>query len=161
MLTLLALLAPLALADTITLESGAAVEGEIAWYDYEGDCQIAVTDGGLQGTIIVVPCHRIIRFERDPADFTPMSQAAVVEDAPLALAAPDAEEIAAPVAEDQGPDVMAVDVEGLEVDDGVRIDPALAPDDELAAGPDGRVPSPERSPTIREPAPDTSATLMW
>lgn len=66
---LLALLAlPSARADALTLDSGATIEGDLARYELGGDCQISVTEGDLLGTIVILPCHRIVSFVRtEPA----------------------------------------------------------------------------------------------
>lgn len=79
MLLTLALLSHLALADTITLDSGAVIDGEIAEYQPSGDCRIAVTGGPLEGATVTLPCRRLARFERDPNDFAPVAPAAVEE----------------------------------------------------------------------------------
>jgi hypothetical protein len=62
MLTLVTIVA--ARADVITLDSGASIDGDLAQYEYGGDCQIGVTGGGLAGAIVIVPCHRIQSFVR-------------------------------------------------------------------------------------------------
>jgi hypothetical protein len=51
-------------ADTITLDSGALIEGDLARYEFGGDCQISVTEGDLRGVILIVPCHRVQAFVR-------------------------------------------------------------------------------------------------
>lgn len=63
---MLALLASLALADTITLDTGAVVEGDLARYELGGDCQVSVTEGPLTGVILIAPCHRVLAFVRSP-----------------------------------------------------------------------------------------------
>lgn len=65
---MLVLLAQLALADTITLETGVTIEGDLARYEMGGDCQVSVTEGDLQGVIVIVPCHRIAAFVRAPRE---------------------------------------------------------------------------------------------
>jgi hypothetical protein len=101
---MLALLAPLALADSITLDSGATIEGDLARYEFGGDCQISVTDGELAGVILIVPCHRVQSFVRTavraPVPIG-LAEELAVEEVPLdgaatVLAAPD--EPAAPTA---------------------------------------------------------------
>ena len=57
------LVAP-ARADTITLDTGAAIQGELARFEFGGDCQISVTEGPLTGVIIIVPCQRVESFAR-------------------------------------------------------------------------------------------------
>ncbi len=66
MLAMLILLAPLttARADVLTLDSGATIEGDLARYEFGGDCQIGVTEGELLGAIVIVPCHRVVSFVR-------------------------------------------------------------------------------------------------
>jgi len=51
-------------ADSITLDSGATIEGDLARYEFGGDCQISVTEGDLSGVILIVPCHRVESFVR-------------------------------------------------------------------------------------------------
>jgi len=46
-------------ADSITLDSGAVIEGDLARFEFGGDCQISVTDGPLLGAIVIVPCRRV------------------------------------------------------------------------------------------------------
>jgi hypothetical protein len=64
LLLLAALTAPLAHADSITLDTGATIEGDLARYEFGGDCQISVTEGELSGVILIVPCHRVQSFMR-------------------------------------------------------------------------------------------------
>jgi hypothetical protein len=61
---LLNLLTSFALADTITLDTGAVIEGDLARYEFGGDCQISVTSGNLSGVILIVPCYRVQSFVR-------------------------------------------------------------------------------------------------
>ncbi len=61
---ILPLLASLALADSITLDTGATLEGDLARYEFGGDCQLSVTEGDLSGVIVIVPCHRVQSFVR-------------------------------------------------------------------------------------------------
>lgn len=53
-----------AAADTITLDTGAVIEGDLARYEFGGDCQVSVTEGQLSGVILIVPCHRVESFMR-------------------------------------------------------------------------------------------------
>jgi hypothetical protein len=92
MIALALALAGTALADTITLDTGAAIEGDLARYELGGDCQISVTEGALQGVIVIVPCHRVRAFVRldsvPPAPLAPMEPEGVVVaviDPPVAL----------------------------------------------------------------------------
>ncbi len=95
-----------AYADSITLDSGATIEGDLARYEFGGDCQISVTEGELSGVILIVPCHRVEAFVRTnpvvpapigltsmappsyaPARATPVAPVAVREVAPQPVAA--------------------------------------------------------------------------
>ncbi len=78
-----------AYADTLELDNGAVLVGELAAYDRVGDCHIAVGEGALAGAIVVVPCARVARFEREAEPFVdaaigPAAQPDGVEDAPVA-----------------------------------------------------------------------------
>jgi hypothetical protein len=82
MLALLIVLASLttARADVLTLDSGATIEGDLARYEFGGDCQIGVTEGELLGAIVIVPCHRVVSFVRTEVR-TPEIIAVVVAEA--------------------------------------------------------------------------------
>lgn len=54
----------LARADTITLDTGATIQGDLARFEFGGDCQISVTEGELKGVIVIVPCQRVESFAR-------------------------------------------------------------------------------------------------
>jgi len=54
-----------ALADTITLDSGQALEGTLTHYEIRGSCNIHVDSGGLAGADVVLPCAQVIRMERE------------------------------------------------------------------------------------------------
>ena len=74
---------------TFTLDSGAELHGELLEYHLEGSCQIAVVDGELAGTIMVVPCERIARFERTappPAPAPALAPPAPIEEEVVDLA---------------------------------------------------------------------------
>lgn len=160
---ILALLASLAFADTLTLDNGAVVEGELAAYQYGGDCHISVTDGDLAGAIVTLPCERLTRFERELPVEAPLVEVLPPigdEELPVApeiLAFPaeavvDAPEAQAPL-EPQQPDQASVPLDAA-----VSVDPALL------APASGRAPSPPRAPTVRDPvAPERTgpATLSW
>lgn len=103
-------LALAAQADSITLDSGAVIEGDLARYEYGGDCQISVLEGPLAGVIVIVPCHRVESFARttprQPVALTPPSTrgtsyapAAPVASAPAGAAAPVAARVDSPAAE--------------------------------------------------------------
>jgi hypothetical protein len=77
-------------AATIQLDTGATVEGDLAVYKLDGDCQISVTEGPLTGSILIVPCARVTRFERAPApptlvsvELPPLEAPTEAADAPL------------------------------------------------------------------------------
>jgi hypothetical protein len=53
-----------ALADTITLDSGAAIEGTLTHYEIHGACNIHVEAGDFAGADVVLPCSRLVRMER-------------------------------------------------------------------------------------------------
>ncbi len=80
-----------AFADSITLDTGVTIEGDLARYEFGGDCQISVTEGELRGVILIVPCHRVEAFVRTtPAVPTPIGLTSVAprEPAPRSSAAP-------------------------------------------------------------------------
>lgn len=65
----LLLLGPrLALADVLTLDNGATLEGHLARYEHAGECELAVSAGELAGALVVVPCSRVVRMERSSPD---------------------------------------------------------------------------------------------
>jgi len=53
---------------SVTLDSGAQVIGDLAVYNFEGSCQMAITDGDLSGTILVFPCRRIALMQHAPSE---------------------------------------------------------------------------------------------
>jgi hypothetical protein len=125
-----------ALADTITLDSGTAIEGTLTHYEIRGSCNIHVDSGGLAGADVVLPCTQVIRMER----------VAVVESGPTtingsAIVIPEdqapVEEIAAPLVT-LAP--MAVAEEFSDADAGVE--PEATPQDPLPAA----VPLEEQTP---------------
>ncbi len=120
---MLALLASLALADTITLDTGAVIEGDLARYELGGDCQVSVAEGPLTGVILIAPCHRVLAFVRSP-DSTPRVLAAV---APAAVATVEPA-VETPVVEvplaDEVPAFLA-DMEPVEVDEEMADAPAI------------------------------------
>jgi hypothetical protein len=104
MMLLVALLGE-ALADTITLDSGEALEGTLTHYEIRGSCNIHVDSGGLAGADVVLPCAQVVRMERQavvqmgpttingsviegPADQVPVEEIAepLVTLAPMAVA---------------------------------------------------------------------------
>lgn len=174
MSALLALAALLSTASAapmlITLDSGGTVRGELAWYEYGGDCQISVTEGELVGSILVVPCARLTRIERplaaEPSDgFAPVTPTAVQEEvvteaevaaAPTLPALEDGPGLALPVEADAFAVPTAPSTDGVPLDSRVTVDPAL-----LGDRPETRVPSPPRAPTVRVPPSTTGATVGW
>ncbi|MES2637930.1 MAG: hypothetical protein V4850_00545 [Myxococcota bacterium] len=93
LLASLAVLAP-ARADSITLDSGATIEGDLARYEFGGDCQLSVTEGPLTGVIVIVPCHRVQSFMRTsvrtPVAIGLQNDAALEEESVSATAGLDA-----------------------------------------------------------------------
>ena len=130
---MLALLASLALADTITLDTGAVIEGDLARYELGGDCQVSVTEGPLTGVILIAPCHRVLAFVRSP------------DAAPRVLAAVETTVVEVPLA-DEVPAFLA-DMEPVEVDeetaDAPAIDrtPGVVRDDAAAGDPPADLPA--------------------
>jgi len=53
---------------SVILDSGAQVIGDLAVYNFEGSCQMAITDGELSGTILVFPCRRIALMQQEPSE---------------------------------------------------------------------------------------------
>jgi hypothetical protein len=136
-----------ALADTITLDSGAALEGTLTHYEIRGTCNIHVDDGGLSGVDVVLPCTRVIRMERSAT-----AQSAVVPDGSM-LVVPDAPEDVAPEEElaplaELAPMTVGADLAGADV----GAEPSAAPEAALpvAPAPEGETPvaavSPEEPP---------------
>ena len=126
---LVALLSGPAHAATIQLDTGASVEGDLAVYKLDGDCQISVTDGPLTGSILIVPCARVTRFERSPAP-------ALV----VAVEAPEAATVlVAPAA--ASPALVAEEVEPMDV----VPEPAAAPPTD-APGANSPPPEPDALP---------------
>lgn len=146
-------------ADSITLDSGAVIEGDLARYEYGGDCQISVLEGPLAGVIVIVPCHRVESFTRttprQPVALTPpstrgTSYGAAVPAAPAAVAA------AAPVpAAIDGPAAEEAAARQDEVSD--WFEPVLPPQSTapLASGPAVT----ESAPAEAAPAPRTAEPL--
>lgn len=67
----------MALADTVTLDNDVVLEVDLARYEVHGDCQMSVTEGELQGAILIVPCHRVKSFVRTTAALVLPAQAVV------------------------------------------------------------------------------------
>lgn len=67
----------MALADTVTLDNDVVLEVDLARYEVHGDCQMSVTEGELQGAILIVPCHRVKSFVRTTGALVLPAQAVV------------------------------------------------------------------------------------
>lgn len=160
MIALYALLAPLALADTLTLDSGATIEGALVSYDPAGECRVEVAAGALSGTTLLVPCARLLSFERAPRDLEPAVSAAVQEEAveEEPVEEEPVEEVDLTRAESLEPALPAelAPLEPLaeELEPVPALVPALPP---TPPAPPARVPSPERAPTVRAPV----NTMTW
>lgn len=109
------LLVSLALADSVTIDTGATLQADLARYEAGGDCQLSVSEGELQGVIVILPCARVVAFSRAPgamatAHAVPLAPPAV---APVAaglapIAAPTPASVAAAPA--PGPGVTEVPI---------------------------------------------------
>ena len=143
-----------ALADVVTLDTGAQVEGHISHYEHAGDCGIEVDGGELAGALLVVPCERVVRFERSPeaVAVVPLSSplSAGPPDAVVGMAAVVVPGEAAPIADASAAAEPAGPVE--------TTDPPSAPTESaVAAAPE---PEPEPVPTVAaepEPVPTVAA----
>ena len=146
-----------ALADTITLDSGTAIEGTLTHYEIRGSCNIHVDSGGLAGADVVLPCSQVVRMERvavvELGQTTINGSAIVVPDdvAPV-------EELAAPLVT-LAP--MAVAEEFSDAEAG--IEPEAAPEEPLppAAVPEEETPvaavSPEEPAAVAAVPPEEAA----
>jgi hypothetical protein len=139
-----------ALADTITLDSGTALEGTLTHYEIRGSCNIHVDSGGLSGADVVLPCSQVIRMERPAvaqSDPTTLDGSVIVvpeEQAPV-------EEIAAPLIE-LAP--MAVAEEFSDADAGAE--PEAAPQEPLPPAPAPEEETPVAAVSPEEPVPAAS-----
>jgi hypothetical protein len=175
MLLLLASLTALpAHADSITLDTGATIEGDLARYEFGGDCQLSVTEGELSGVILIVPCHRVQSFMRT-AVRTPvpigleeeaLQVSSAGSDAPPAVVGVPAV-VDAPAASEPVGAAVAAEASPSE-DDLFYDEPLFPPDDEptAAAPPSRAAPSmapsapnaptgPRMAPRMDEPASST------
>jgi hypothetical protein len=76
-------------ADTLQLDNGAVLVGQLAAYDRAGECRIEISQGELAGASVVVPCSRITRFEREkPAAFVRVGPPPAPAPAPAPAAPP-------------------------------------------------------------------------
>ena len=129
-----------AAADTITLDTGAVIEGDLARYEFGGDCQVSVTEGQLSGVILIVPCHRVESFMRTTVR-TPVAIGAVKAEKSVTAAV-----AAAPVVE--RPEAATVPVEPVAEAEGPVAGPVPVFDQIMAAlqaeaGPDTTAAAPE------------------
>ena len=86
---ILALSPAIARADSISLDTGATLTGDLARYELGGDCQISVTQGELRGVILVLPCRCIQSFVRAEPPAQPVfADAPALADAPILAAEP-------------------------------------------------------------------------
>jgi hypothetical protein len=74
-------------ADSLQLDNGAKLTGQLAAYEAGGTCRIAIGAGDLAGTEVVLPCSRITKFEKDPDDApipaaTPVAEVAIEPPSP-------------------------------------------------------------------------------
>ena len=51
-------------SDSITLDTGAVVEGNLSRYVQGGNCEVTVTQAELTGVVLTVPCYRVQSFVR-------------------------------------------------------------------------------------------------
>lgn len=138
-------------ADSITLDSGAIIEGDLARYEFGGDCQISVLEGPLAGAILIVPCHRVETFTRT----SPRRPVAVATPAApgTSYAPPVAAPAPAPVAAAEGPSAEEAAVQ----EELARwFEPVLAP---VAAEPVAAAPAVGDAPPEAPPAPRVAEPL--
>ena len=90
------LYASLAMADTVTLDNGTLLAADLARYELDGDCQMTMTEGELQGAIVIVPCHRVLSFTRTskpaPLVLRALTMEAVVDSGALEMPVEEAVE---------------------------------------------------------------------
>ncbi len=147
---MLSFLAFLAYADTITLDTGAVVEGDLNRYEHGGDCEVKVTGGDLEGVVLIAPCFRVQSFVR-------------TERAPVAVARfePPPVSAAVPAGASGGEGVVVADAAPLppppspSPESAPLVEPAYGPPPVAYAPlPEGYVAPPEDRPVIA-PAPYT------
>lgn len=135
-----------AYADTVTLDTGATVEGDLARYELGGDCQLTVGEGPLTGAILIVPCHRVVSFVRTPTA-TPVAVQPAIEAEPEV-----AEVVEEPVEEPIEESVEEVPPPRATLDDGVIRFEELPPELQTAIREgmrSGAVETPEAEPQVR------------
>ncbi len=125
-----ALLTSLAFADNITIDTGATIDADLARYEADGDCQLSVTDGDLLGVIVILPCSRIVAFQRTERPKPVVYGAVMPLDMPVSGAVTQEEPVEpTEPTEPQMPDSIAV----LKADDFVTPFPVADPDYEAEA----------------------------
>jgi len=157
MIVVLALMANVALADRVELESGAVLEARMSAFDRDGDCALTVTEGELAGAMVVVPCAEVVRFQQAPSAVPTLSETEApalteIEAGPEALSA-------API---EAMEPEAMEAVELEVD-AVGAPPVLLvqelPSEEVSAPPalTELVQEPTDAPAAVEEAPEAMA----
>jgi hypothetical protein len=131
-----------ALADSVTLDNGVVLEVDLAWYELHGDCQMSVVEGELTGAILIVPCHRVRRFER--------TAEALVLEAQRVPAAVVAEADAGEIVSEERVEARAEEREWLELPDAPDADEPA--DDDSDGGAAAAVPSSPPPDAADEPA---------
>lgn len=147
---MLSLLAFLAHADSITLDTGVVVEGDLNRYEHGGDCEVRVTGGDLEGVILIAPCYRVQSFVRTDPRPVPVARVepAVADAAPLPtpeVAPPAPEILAAPVASPAPPPMAPPPMAPASATAPVPIPPAYS------SGMFGPAPETARMPTLEMP----------
>lgn len=97
---LLSALLPTAQADSFRLANGSTIEGTLATYELNGNCQIFVASGPVRGATLLLPCAEIHAFSRAGAVAPSMMVEEVV--APAAIVVP-VQEAAPPQPVDAAP----------------------------------------------------------
>lgn len=145
-----------ALADVLTLDNGATLEGHLARFEHAGECELAVEAGELAGALVVVPCSRVVRMERSSPDGIG-APVAVAPLPPVAAPAPaaaftDADAASVPVAPPEAAEPAAAlpalaEVPPAEAPAVAQAAPAADPQPEAPPG------DPETAAETREPEP--------
>lgn len=132
-----ALLTSLAFADTITIDTGAAIDADLARYEDGGDCQLSVTDGDLLGVIVILPCSRIVAFQRaerpKPVVYGAVMPLDMPVDMPVSGAVTEVEPSGAADPAELAAPVMPDSIAALKADDFVTPFPVADPDYEAEA----------------------------
>jgi outer membrane biosynthesis protein TonB len=140
-------------ADVVTLDTGAQVDGHISHYEHGGDCGIEVDGGDFEGALLVVPCARVVRFERSPE-----AVAVVPLTSPLSAGPPETVvPLAAAVLPDEAAAIAEAPAATEPLDEPVVAEaepsPTVAP--EPAAEPE---PQPQPEAVVAEESPEPEAT---